>query len=83
MLENFLPDYDSSLDEEEYVSGLAINIENPLEVDKFIADLKIPKEMQVITWKDVNKSLLLALTLEKVTMSLHFAFNCSCCFILN
>ncbi|MBP6218984.1 MAG: ABC transporter permease [Oligoflexales bacterium] len=65
----FLADYDESLDEEEYVSGIAFNFEDPSQVDQRLAKvLKKFPELQTLTWKDVNKSLLFALKLEKFTM---------------
>jgi lipoprotein-releasing system permease protein len=64
----FLPDYDYSLDEDEYVSGVAINFSRPEKIDDYVGVLKPYPQLKVVTWKDVNKSLLFALKLEKFTM---------------
>lgn len=64
----FLPDYDYTLDDEDYVSGIAINFFDPEHVDDDMQRLKEYPELQVSTWKEVNKSLLFALKLEKFTM---------------
>lgn len=65
----FLPDYDYSLDTEEYVSGMAINFPHPSDVDLYMERLTHDTGLRGITWKDANKSLLFALKLEKFTMS--------------
>lgn len=65
----FMADYDSSLDEENYVSGVAINFKQPQDVDLYKKKAESFEHLNVTTWKDVNKSLLFALLLEKFTMS--------------
>ncbi|MBF0441436.1 MAG: ABC transporter permease [Oligoflexales bacterium] len=64
----FMPDYDFSLDEEQYVSGIAINLKNPYNVDNYIKYIKSNKGLKPNTWKDTNAALLFALKLEKFTM---------------
>jgi lipoprotein-releasing system permease protein len=65
----FMADYDESLQEENYVSGMALNFKNPESIDLFVENLNNFPSMKATTWKEVNKSLLFALTLEKFTMS--------------
>ena len=67
----FLADYDPSLDEQEYISGIAINLKDPLLVDQYVKQLNGLKEKGLLaeTWKNVNSSLLSALKLEKLTMA--------------
>ena len=65
----FLPDYDKSLDEEQYVTGIAINLKDPERVEPFAKNLGELPGLQLRTWKTVNKSLLVALKLEKFTMA--------------
>jgi lipoprotein-releasing system permease protein len=69
----FLPDYDESLDADEYAAGVAVNVKDPLNIqaetdaafrqagDRF-------KELDPLTWEKANKSLLFALKLEKFAM---------------
>jgi lipoprotein-releasing system permease protein len=64
----FLQDYDPSLDEDKYVSGIGINIIEPYEVEDFVKRSKGFKGLKTLTWKQSNTSLILALTLEKITM---------------
>jgi lipoprotein-releasing system permease protein len=64
----FLVDYDDSLQSDEYVSGIAVNIDDPTQVDEFAARAKNYSDLSVTTWKVANKSLLFALKLEKFTM---------------
>lgn len=64
----FMADYDVSLDEEEYVSGVAVNLENPDKVELFEERATQFKDLNTLSWKVVNKSLLFALKLEKFTM---------------
>ncbi len=66
----FLADYDPSLDEDQYVSGVGINSKDPLSIEKYKGRLaKIGKdELQGKSWKDTNSALLFALKLEKYTM---------------
>jgi lipoprotein-releasing system permease protein len=65
----FLPDYDTSLENEDYVSGIALNFKHPELIDKTKDRLTRFPDLATVTWKDVNKSLLFALKLEKFTMS--------------
>ncbi len=64
----FMPDYDESLDTEEYVTGISVNFRDPEKVNDVEARIKTVKDVQISTWKDANKSLLFALWLEKFTM---------------
>lgn len=64
----FLPDYDASLDNEEYVSGVAITFAQPEHIERYASQKYKEPQLQFITWKDNNKSLLFALKLEKFTM---------------
>lgn len=64
----FMADYDESLDEDQYVSGIAINIPDPLAIDPVAEKIGKISGLQTLTWKNVNKSLLFALKLEKFTM---------------
>jgi lipoprotein-releasing system permease protein len=64
----FLIDYEDSLDGEEYVSGIAVNLNDPSDVDSYAARLSAFPQLSVTTWKVANKSLLFALKLEKFTM---------------
>ena len=65
----FMADYDPSLDDEQYVTGIAMNMAAPesmhSQTNKAVAGLK---DLKIQTWMDVNKSLLFALRLEKYTM---------------
>ena len=64
----FMADYDSSLDADRYVTGLALNLKDPYRVDEIAARLKNLKGLKTLTWKMANKSLLFALKLEKFAM---------------
>ncbi len=76
----FMADYDESLDKEEYVSGIAVNLKDPMQVraatDRVfgptpVAEAKQLKglgELDSLTWEKTNKSLLFALKLEKFAM---------------
>lgn len=64
----FMADYDDSLQEESYVSGVALNFEDPESVELFVGPKKSLKGLRATSWKEVNKSLLFALLLEKYTM---------------
>jgi lipoprotein-releasing system permease protein len=65
----FMADYDYSLEQEKYVSGIALTLKDLNAVDEFKKKLTQDKDYSVRTWKDVNSSLLSALSLEKYTMS--------------
>ncbi len=64
----FLSDYDPSLDEEDYVTGVGVNTKDPYHIDALFARLKQSKGLIGKTWKDTNSALLFALQLEKYTM---------------
>ncbi|MDD9950155.1 MAG: ABC transporter permease [Zetaproteobacteria bacterium] len=64
----FMPDYDVTLDEREYVTGIGVKMQDPERLTTWRAE-HLPAEMAVHTWRDTNHSLLLALQLEKFTMS--------------
>jgi lipoprotein-releasing system permease protein len=64
----FLLDYDSSLDEDEYVSGIGITLKDPMAVDQIAKKLSSTYGLQALSWQDSNASLLFALKLEKFTM---------------
>ena len=79
----FLPDYDISLDTDEYVSGVAINVPDPLTIQRSVDRVfgtavqgAYPKAqagldgLTPLTWETANKSLLFALKLEKFAMTL-------------
>ena len=63
----FLPDYDPSLDEEQYVSGIALNFPDPDRVEHASTQLAAT-ELKGLTWKETNSSLIFALQLEKFAM---------------
>jgi len=64
----FMPDYDPSLDEKHYVTGIAINLPNPEEVERYEAKIHAMTPLTISTWQTVNRSILFALQLEKYTM---------------
>ena len=65
----FMPDYDPTLDLERFITGIAINAQDPYDVDKMVDKLKLKfPNLNVRTWKDTNSALLFALQLEKYTM---------------
>lgn len=63
----FLPDYDVSLDEEQYVSGIALNFPDPDRVEH-AARVLATTNLKGLTWKETNSSLIFALQLEKFAM---------------
>jgi lipoprotein-releasing system permease protein len=63
----FMADYDPSLQEQHYVSGIAVNVKDPYRIDEFVKRLSLP-ELETKTWKQTNSALLFALQLEKFTM---------------
>ena len=65
----FMLDYDKSLDEENYVTGLALTIKHPENVDLHRDRLEKSLQLNVKTWQEANKSLIFALKLEKYTMA--------------
>jgi lipoprotein-releasing system permease protein len=64
----FMPDYDPSLATDEYVTGVAVNVPNPMAIDQVASRLKKWADLSPKTWQMTNKSLLFALKLEKFTM---------------
>lgn len=64
----FMADYDPGLAADEYVTGVAINVSNPLAIDQYVGRLKKWADLTPKTWQMTNKSLLFALKLEKFTM---------------
>lgn len=64
----FLQDYDPSLDEDEYVSGVGVNVFEPYDIDEYADRVKGMKGLKTLTWMQSNTSMILALTLEKITM---------------
>ena len=65
----FMMDYDPSLDDEAFVSGIAVNVKEPYDIDRVAAKvLPISSELKPLTWKDSNSALIFALKLEKYAM---------------
>jgi lipoprotein-releasing system permease protein len=64
----FMPEYDESLTEEKYVTGVAMNFANPMAVDRFASRVSELSELKAQTWQMTNKALLFALKLEKFAM---------------
>lgn len=66
----FMHDYEPSLDQDEFVSGVAVVFSDPEHVDAPRADASYLQQFHELTWKEANKSLLIALLLEKLAMSI-------------
>lgn len=64
----FMSEYDPSLDEDAYVTGIGINVPDPMQIEKFLGPLDKLKGLQAKSWKSSNAALLFALKLEKYTM---------------
>ena len=65
----FLADYDETLDEQEYVTGVALNVDDPMHIEAAMAKVTDQlKDLKPQTWKQSNAALLFALKLEKFTM---------------
>lgn len=61
----FLPDYDDSISQQRYVSGVAVNFTDPDLVD---SQRLTNDNLKLVTWKESNASLIYALKLEKFAM---------------
>jgi lipoprotein-releasing system permease protein len=64
----FMPAYDPSLDEDDYVTGIAINVKDPMRVNDAAARFKDIPGIATLTWMQTNKAYLFALKLEKFAM---------------
>lgn len=64
----FMPDYDASLAEEQYVTGVALNVPDPMKIEAYELKAKKWADLTTKSWQLTNKSLLFALKLEKFTM---------------
>ncbi len=64
----FMPDFDQSLVEDQYVTGVAMNVPDPMKMDPYVEKAKKWSDLSAKTWQITNKSLLFALKLEKFTM---------------
>lgn len=64
----YMAEYDPTLQEEEYVTGIAVNFPDPSDIGVFTDKLTAFPSVNAHTWKETNKSLLFALMLEKFTM---------------
>ncbi len=65
-------DYDTYLDEEKFITGIATKISDPFKIDEYASRVQ-QKGLKTMTWKDFNKSYLVALRLEKYSMSIVLA----------
>ncbi len=63
-----LPEYHPSLKNKKLVSGIAINIKDPFQVQEVASRIKNELKLEALTWEMANKSLLFALKLEKFCM---------------
>ena len=63
-----MPDYDASLSEDLYVTGVAMNVSDPMNMEPYVNKTKKWADLTAKTWQVTNKSLLFALKLEKFTM---------------
>ena len=73
----FMPEYDESLDRDRYVTGVAVNVKDPVAIRKLVrrvfgedgtgAQNKLG-DLVPLSWEKANKSLLFALKLEKFSM---------------
>ncbi len=64
----FMSEYDPSLDDDEYVTGIGVNSPEPMQIETYFEPLKKVQGLQGKTWKTSNSALLFALKLEKYTM---------------
>lgn len=64
----FMPDYDEAFDDEQYVTGVALDVPNPMDVKQYEERIKPLHDLQSLSWQKVNSSLLFALKLEKFAM---------------
>lgn len=64
----FMAEYDYTLEEDQYVSGIAINLKDPYKSETVVDRIKKLGQLQPVSWQTSNKSLLFALKLEKFAM---------------
>lgn len=64
----FMPEYDASLDDDEFVTGVAVNSPDPTDMDGYVEAIEPLEDLQAKTWQSANSALLFALQLEKYTM---------------
>jgi len=64
----FMTAYEPYMQDAQFVSGIAINLENPYEVDEIESRLSSYQNINPVSWKKSNSSLLFALKLEKFAM---------------
>lgn len=64
----FMPEYEPSMDDDEYVTGIAFNLQNPYDLSAVSNKIKDFPNLKIKTWQDTNASMLFALKLEKFTM---------------
>jgi lipoprotein-releasing system permease protein len=68
----FMADFDESLAVDQFVSGIAFSLRDPMRVDRvkqsFERALGASSGLRLQTWQEANKSLLFALKLEKFAM---------------
>ena len=73
-----MPDYDWGLDEEQFVTGVGINVTDPMRVERYAQHFQRAKQLdanasieklKVVTWEDANQAYLFALKLERFAMS--------------
>ena len=64
----YMDDYDDYIDNNLYVTGVAVTVHDPENLDHLIIKNLNSPDLLVNTWRDANRSLLGALLLEKVAM---------------
>jgi lipoprotein-releasing system permease protein len=64
----YLAEYDESLSEERFVSGIAMKLSNPFESEEVAKRFLKFEWLRPLTWQKSNQSLLFALKLEKFAM---------------
>lgn len=65
----FLPEYDSSLEQQNIVSGVTIGFSDPWDVEKYRGSDLSSEDLSAVSWQQSNSSLLFALKLEKYAMT--------------